>query len=84
MPMTQTLNGLMVDSLAGDSFGNMDSDLSNEETEKIIQEASGSCRAADRRKIPIRTSFNRTFVQNNYFQFRVEDEQTLLFVLIRD
>ncbi len=37
--MTQTLNGLMVDSLAGDSFGNMDSDLSNEETEKIIQEA---------------------------------------------
>lgn len=38
--MTQTLNGLMVDSLAGDSFGNMDSDLSNEETEKILQEAS--------------------------------------------
>ena len=37
--MTQTLNGLMVESLAGDSF-NMESDTSNEETEKILQEAS--------------------------------------------
>ena len=37
--MTQTLNGLMVDSLAGDSF-NMESDVSNAETEKILQEAS--------------------------------------------
>lgn len=37
--MTQTLNGLMMDSLAGDSFG-MDSDISSEETEKILQEAS--------------------------------------------
>ena len=37
--MTQTLNGLMMDSLAGDSFG-MDSEISNEETEKILQEAS--------------------------------------------
>ena len=37
--MTQTLGGLMMDSLAGDSF-NMDSDVSNEETEKILQEAS--------------------------------------------
>jgi division protein CdvB (Snf7/Vps24/ESCRT-III family) len=37
--MTQTLNGLMMDSLAGDSF-NMESDVSNEETEKILQEAS--------------------------------------------
>jgi len=37
--MTQTLNGLMVDSLSGDSF-NMESDTSNEETEKILQEAS--------------------------------------------
>jgi len=37
--MTQTLNGLMVDSLAGDSF-NLESDVSNEETDKILQEAS--------------------------------------------
>ncbi len=36
--MTQTLNGLMMDSLAGDSF-NMESDISSEETEKILQEA---------------------------------------------
>lgn len=37
--MTQTLNGLMMDSLAGDSFS-MDSDISSEETDKILQEAS--------------------------------------------
>lgn len=37
--MTQTLNGLMMDSLAGDSFS-MESDVSTEETEKILQEAS--------------------------------------------
>ncbi|MFQ5573422.1 MAG: Snf7 family protein [Nitrosopumilaceae archaeon] len=37
--MTQTLNGLMVDSLSGDSF-TMESDVANEETEKILQEAS--------------------------------------------
>ena len=37
--MTQTLNGLMVDSLAGDSAF-MESDVSNEETDKILQEAS--------------------------------------------
>lgn len=38
--MTQTLNGLMMDSLAGDSFGGMESDIPNEETDKILQEAS--------------------------------------------
>jgi len=37
--MTQTLNGLMMDSLAGDSFG-LEDGASNEETEKILQEAS--------------------------------------------
>ena len=37
--MTQTLNGLMVDSLSGDAF-NIESDVSNEETDKILQEAS--------------------------------------------
>lgn len=37
--MTQTLNGLMMDSLAGDSFS-PDSDISSEETDKILQEAS--------------------------------------------
>ena len=37
--MTQTLNGLMMDSLAGDSFS-LDTDSSNEETDRILQEAS--------------------------------------------
>ena len=37
--MTQTLNGLMMDSLAGDSFS-PESDISSEETDKILQEAS--------------------------------------------
>lgn len=36
--MTQTLSGLMMDSLAGDAF-NVGSDVSSEETEKILQEA---------------------------------------------
>ena len=35
--MTQTLNGLMMDSLAGDSFGM--EDVSNEETASILREA---------------------------------------------
>jgi division protein CdvB (Snf7/Vps24/ESCRT-III family) len=37
--MTQTLNGLMVDSLSGDPF-TTETDVANEETEKILQEAS--------------------------------------------
>jgi len=37
--MTQTLNGLMMDSLAGGDF-NVDTEVSGEETEKILQEAS--------------------------------------------
>jgi division protein CdvB (Snf7/Vps24/ESCRT-III family) len=37
--MTQTLSGLMMDSLAGDAFS-IDSDISSEETDKILQEAS--------------------------------------------
>jgi len=37
--MTQTLSGLMMDSLAGDAF-NVGTDISSEETEKILQEAS--------------------------------------------
>jgi len=37
--MTQTLNGLMVDSFSGDAV-NMESDATNEETDKILQEAS--------------------------------------------
>ena len=37
--MTQTLGGLMMDSLAGDAFS-VDSDVSSEETERILQEAS--------------------------------------------
>lgn len=38
--MTQTLSGLMSDSLTGDSFSGIGSDISNEETDKILQEAS--------------------------------------------
>ncbi len=38
--MTQTLGGLMTESLAGDSF-NMEQESTNEETEKILQEAAG-------------------------------------------
>lgn len=38
--MTQTLSGLMSDSLAGDSFSGIGSDVTNEETDKILQEAS--------------------------------------------
>jgi len=37
--MTQTLNGLMMDSLSSGDFS-VDSDVSNEETDKILQEAS--------------------------------------------
>jgi division protein CdvB (Snf7/Vps24/ESCRT-III family) len=37
--MTQTLNGLMMDSLASGDFS-VNSDVSNEETDKILQEAS--------------------------------------------
>ncbi|MGI0004394.1 MAG: Snf7 family protein [Candidatus Nitrosotenuis sp.] len=37
--MTQTLGGLMMDSLAGDAFS-INSDVSSEETDKILQEAS--------------------------------------------
>ena len=37
--MNQTLNGLMFDSISGDSF-NMESDASSEETNAILQEAS--------------------------------------------
>ena len=42
--MTDTLGGLMSDSLtSGDAF-NMESDASSEETDKILQEASANCR----------------------------------------
>lgn len=37
--MTQTLNGLMMDSLAGESFG-MESEMASEEIDVILQEAS--------------------------------------------
>ena len=37
--MTQTLNGLFVDSISGDAFS-MESEVSNSETESILQEAS--------------------------------------------
>lgn len=37
--MTQTLGGLMMDSLAGDAFS-VESEVSSEETDKILQEAS--------------------------------------------
>ena len=49
--MTQTLNGLMTDSLSGDAF-NMESDVSNEETEKILQEPSAVAEQQTGDKIP--------------------------------
>ena len=38
--MTQTLNGLMMDSLAGDSFNGMESEMAGEDIDNILQEAS--------------------------------------------
>ena len=38
--MTQTLNGLMSDSLSGEAFSGIGSEVSTEETDKILQEAS--------------------------------------------
>ena len=55
--MTQTLNGLMVDSLSGDAF-NMESDVSNEETEKILQEASAVAEQQTGDKFPSEPSLD--------------------------
>ena len=49
--MTETLNGLMVDSISGDSF-NMESDASSEETTKILQEASAVAEQQAGEKFP--------------------------------
>ena len=49
--MTETLNGLMVDSISGDSF-NMESDASSEETNKILQEASAVAEQQTGEKFP--------------------------------
>ena len=49
--MTETLNGLMVDSISGDSF-NMESDASSEETNKILQEASAVAEQQAGEKFP--------------------------------
>ena len=49
--MTETLNGLMVDSLSGDSFDMQDSAL-NEETNAILQEASAVAEQQTDEKLP--------------------------------
>ena len=49
--MTETLNGLMVDSLSGDSFEMQDSAL-NEETNAILQEASAVAEQQTDEKFP--------------------------------
>ena len=60
--MTQTLNGLMVDSLSGDAF-NMESDVSNEETEKILQEASAVAEQQTGDKFPSVPSVSYTHLR---------------------
>lgn len=49
--MTQTLNGLMMDSLTDESF-NIETDSTNEETEKILQEASAMAEQKTNDKFP--------------------------------
>ena len=49
--MTETLNGLMVDSLSGDSFDMQDSAM-NEETNAILQEASAVAEQQTDERIP--------------------------------
>ncbi|MCY3854460.1 MAG: Snf7 family protein [Thaumarchaeota archaeon] len=49
--MTQTLNGLMMDSLTDESF-NIESDSTNEETEKILQEAAVMAEQKTNDKLP--------------------------------
>jgi len=49
--MTETLNGLMVDSLSNDTF-TMESDVVNEETDAILQEASAVAEQQTDEKFP--------------------------------
>lgn len=49
--MTETLNGLMVDSLSNDTF-TMESDIVNEETDAILQEASAVAEQQTDEKFP--------------------------------
>lgn len=60
--MTQTLNGLMIDSLTDESF-NIESDVTNEETEKILQEASVMAEQKTNDKFPSVPTNN--FTQSN-------------------
>lgn len=62
--MTQTLNGLMMDSLAGDSF-NMESSTSNEETDRILQEASAVAEQQIGEKFPSVPSSSGLSSQNS-------------------
>ena len=49
--MTETLSGLMVDSLSNDTF-TMESDVVNEETDAILQEASAVAEQQTDEKFP--------------------------------
>jgi len=68
--MTETLNGLMTDSLSGDSFEVQDS-VMNEETNAILQEAEAVAEQQTDEQFPINTNNNsinnpnRTSVQNS-------------------
>jgi len=68
--MTETLNGLMTDSLSGDSFEVQDSAM-NEETNAILQEAEAVAEQQTDEQFPINTNNNsinnpnRTSVQNS-------------------
>ena len=66
--MTQTLNGLMTDSLAGDAFSDMESDVSNEETSKILQEAAAVAEQQIGDKFPSVPSTTEVPTQTNVFE----------------
>ena len=66
--MTQTLNGLMTDSLTGDAFSGMESDVSNEETNKILQEAAAVAEQQIGDKFPSVPSTTEVPTQTNIFE----------------
>jgi len=62
--MTQTLNGLMMDSLAGDSFS-MESEMAGEEIDTILQEASSVAEQQTGDKFPSVPSPAASSLQTN-------------------
>ena len=66
--MTQTLNGLMMDSLAGDSFNGMESEMAGEEIDSILQEASSVAEQQIGDKFPSVPSPASTSQANSNFE----------------